>query len=120
MAKGNVENFTALSTDEARKRGKNGGIKSGQSRKKRKSLREALEALLKGNQNYNGKTMEGTDAIALSMIEQALKGNVQAFKEIRDTIGEKPVDRVEANVTSESQELLKEYLESAKGGKLRE
>ncbi len=30
------------------------------------------------------------------------------------------VERVEANVTSESQELLKEYLESAKGGKLRQ
>lgn len=120
VGKGNSNNFSALSTDEARKRGKNGGIKSGQSRKKNKSIREALKALLSGKVEHNGEIMQGNDAIALSVFEKALSGDVQAFKEIRDTVGEKPVDKVEANVTSESQELLKEYLEQAKGGKLRQ
>ena len=116
----NLKPKKKLSKDEAKKLGKAGGIKSGKARRKRKSIREALEALLTGNIKYEGKEMKCTDAIALSMVQEALKGNVPAFKEIRDTIGEKPVERVEANVKSESQELLKEYLEQAKGGKLRE
>ena len=120
MAKGNVENLTALSTDEARRRGKNGGIKSGEARRKRKSIREALEAVLTSKVNYEGQEMTYTEAIALSMVKNAVSGNVPAFKEIRDTVGEKPVERVEANVKTESQELLKEYLEQAKGGKLRQ
>lgn len=99
MAKGNIENFTALSTDEARKRGKNGGIKSGQSRKKNKSIRDALKALLSGKVEYEGEQMGGNDALALSVFNKALKGDVQAFKEIRDTVGEKPKDMIELEDT---------------------
>lgn len=99
MPKGNIANFKSLSTDEARKRGKNGGIKSGQSRKKNKSIREALKALLSGKVEYEGETMGGNDALALSVFNKALKGDVQAFKEIRDTVGEKPKDTIELEDT---------------------
>ena len=106
--------------NERREIAKKAGKASGVSRRKSKSIREALKALLSGKAEYNGELMLGNDAIALSVFNKALNGDVQAFKEIRDTVGEKPVDRVEANVKTESQELLKEYLEQAKGGKLRQ
>ena len=108
------------SPNEARENGRKGGQASGVSRRKSKSIREALKALLSGKVKYEGQEMVGNDAIALSVFHKAINGDVQAFKEIRDTVGEKPVDRVEASVKTESQELLKEYLEQAKGGKLRQ
>lgn len=62
------------------------GKASGESRRKRKTLREELIALLS-----DGNTQE---KISVAMIDQALCGNVKAFETIRDTIGEKPVDKV--------------------------
>ena len=63
---------------EARERGKRGGIKSGEARRKRKTLKEELLTLLE-TENYNQK-------ISLSMIHEAEQGNVKAFNTIRDTI----------------------------------
>ena len=114
----NLVQNKARSPNEARENGKKGGKASGISRRKSKSIRDALKALLTGKVEHNGEEMLGNDALALSMFDKALKGDVQAFKEIRDTVGEKPIERVEANVKNESQELLKEYLERAKRGKL--
>ena len=106
--------------NERREIAKKAGKASGVSRRKSKSIREALKALLSGKIEHKGELMVGNDDIALSMFDKALNGDVQAFKEIRDTVCEKPVERVEASVKNESQELLKEYLEQAKGGKLRQ
>jgi phage shock protein A len=53
----------------------------------RKTLREELLALL-----AQGKTQE---KLSLSLIEKALNGDTKAFEVIRDTIGEKPTEKVE-------------------------
>ena len=74
-----------LSKDEARMLGQKGGIKSGEVRRMRKSLKEQLLLLLSEN--------ELQEHICLSLIDKALDGDVQVFKLIRDTIGEKPVER---------------------------
>lgn len=75
------------SVEEAREKGKKGGIKSGEVRRERKALKEELLCLLE-----QGNTQE---KISLALIKQALKGNVKAFALIRDTIGEKPIDKQE-------------------------
>lgn len=63
-----------------------GGKKSGEARRDRKKLKEALLLLLaKG---------EIQDNICLALIEKAQSGDVKAFEVIRDTIGEKPVDKL--------------------------
>jgi diphthamide synthase subunit DPH2 len=93
MARGNPDNFTALSTDEARKRGKQGGIASGKSRRERKTLAEELKVLLS-----SGKEQK---KVCLALVESAKDGNVRAFEIIRDTIGEKPVDKMESEATAE-------------------
>lgn len=88
MARKGQENLQPVRTkEEARKRGRNGGIKSGEARRKRKTLRDELLALLK-TENYQKK-------ISLAMICEAMEGNTKAFEVIRDTIGEKAKDKVE-------------------------
>lgn len=84
----NLKPFTSnQSRDEAVKNGKKGGIKSGEVRRERKALKEELLYLLE-----QGNTQE---KISLALIKQALKGNVKAYAMIRDTIGEKPIEKQE-------------------------
>lgn len=79
------------SKKEARERGKKGGIKSGEVRAKRKTLKEELIALLETKKE--NKTIQ--EKISLSLIQEALNGNVKAFATIRDTIGERPKEQIE-------------------------
>lgn len=94
MAKkdGNIQNLKTPTSEEARINGRKGGIASGKARAERKALKEELLLLLS-----KGDTQE---KISLSLIREAIKGNTKAFEVIRDTIGEKPVDKIEADVDS--------------------
>ena len=76
----------SLSHEEAARMGRNGGKKSVQKRRERKALKEQLLLLLE-----NGNAQE---QLCTSLLEKALSGDVRAFEVIRDTIGEKPVDKV--------------------------
>lgn len=76
-----------LTSEEAKRRGANGGKKSGEARRARKTLREDLLVMLS-----TGDTQE---QVNLALIKQALKGNVKAFAILRDTIGEAPVTKQE-------------------------
>lgn len=89
----NLIPFSERSKEEARELGRKGGIASGEARRRKKSLKEELITLLE-----NGNTQE---KISLAIIQQALEGNTKAFEVIRDTIGEKPVDKLEADVSSD-------------------
>lgn len=67
------------------------GKASGESRRKRKTLRDELLAMLS-----DGDTQK---KISVALIQEATNGNnagsvTKAFEVIRDTIGEKPVDKV--------------------------
>lgn len=94
----NLIHFTsAQNREEAVKNGKKGGIASGQARRERKTFREGLLYLLSTPcEDRPGSTQQ--DAILASLIQKALTGDVRAIETIRDTIGEKPVEKV-ANVT---------------------
>lgn len=81
--------------EEARENGRKGGIKSGEVRRARRTLREELQDLLAEDiTDKNGRRMQTQKAISASMIKQALTGSTKAFELIRDTIGEKPIDKV--------------------------
>lgn len=75
------------SLDEARKLGKVGGIKSGEARRKRKTMREELLALLE-----SGDLQEN---LCVALIDKALDGDTKAFEIIRNTIGEKPAEKID-------------------------
>lgn len=81
--------------EEARENGRKGGLKSGEVRAARKTLREELLALLTQDiTDKNGRQMKMQTAISASMVKQALSGSTKAYEIIRDTIGEKPIDKV--------------------------
>lgn len=80
-----------LTVEEASK----GGKASGEARRRKKDLRQALEMLLdKEYQQRNGDMITGTEAISAKLFEQAMKGNIKAFETIRDSVGQKPVEKV--------------------------
>ena len=80
-----------LTVDEQSK----GGKASGEARRRKKDLRQALEMLLdKEYQQRNGDMITGTEAISAKLFEQAMKGNIKAFETIRDSVGQKPVEKV--------------------------
>jgi hypothetical protein len=83
----NDSNLRTLSPNEARENGRKGGIISGQIRKERKALKEQLLMMLE-----SGDIQEN---ICLALIDKAQSGDIKAFEVIRDTIGEKPVDKKE-------------------------
>lgn len=92
----NEKNLKPIRTkSEAREKGKKGGIKSGEVRAQRKTLKEELLVLLETK--VEDKTIQ--EKISFSLIQEALSGNVKAFETIRDTIGEKPQDKV--NISGE-------------------
>ncbi len=90
MNESNLIPFNELTEEEQRKIASKGGKASVKARRERKTLREELLLLLE-----KGDTQE---KISLAMIKEALDGNTKAFEVIRDTIGEKPIDKT-ADVT---------------------
>lgn len=94
----NEKNLKPVRTkSEARKRGKAGGIKSGKVRAERKTLKEELLLLLSTDNNQN--------KMSVTLLQKAIAGDTKAFEIIRDTIGEKPTEKVQANVCSYEESL---------------
>lgn len=110
----NLVPFTSdQSRDEAKKNGKKGGIASGEARRKKKLMREAFEELL--SRDYHdqaGNVLDGTSALAAKVFKQAMDGDLKAFEIIRDTTGQKPVERVETvEISPETYERVARALE---------
>lgn len=80
-----------LSQEEAKK----GGIASGEARRKKRDLKLAIQVLLETDiKGKNGEVKSGAEAIAIAQFQKALKGDTRAFEVIRDTAGQKPVEKV--------------------------
>ena len=79
---------------EQRELARKAGIASGKARKARKTLKEELLLLLE-----KGDTQE---RISLALLQKAMNGDTKAFEVLRDTVGEKPIDKVEADVKQET------------------
>lgn len=109
----NEQNLRVPTSSEARENGKKGGIASGEARRAKKSLREAMQILMDADlTGKDGKTMTGTEAMAARAFQAALKGDWKAWELVRDTAGQKPVDRVmvadvEPSVIAEVEEMVK-------------
>ena len=118
----NVENLKPFTSEQSRaeavKNGKKGGIASGEARRRKKLLRECLEILLeKEMTDKNGETMTGAEALSAKLFKEAIKGNVKAFEVLRDTAGQKPVEKVQMNADvniAESAERLSNMFEQIK------
>lgn len=106
--------------EEQRKIATKGGIASGEARRKKKLIKEQLELLLSlplKDENAKRKleqlgidadNLDNQMAMVISIWNKALKGDIQAFNSIRDSVGEKPSDVVEnINYTKEEAEKYK-------------
>ena len=86
---------------------KKGGIASGEARRRKRDIRLALEALLeKTYKGRGGEELSGAEAIAVKQMEKALKGDTRAFEVVRDSAGQKPVEKV--MVAEVSQDVIDE------------
>lgn len=96
----NEENLKPFVKGEQRQKelGKMGGIKSGEVRRERKAFKEALLLAL-DTELEDGRTVQdvGINALILKYID----GDLDVFKAIRDTVGEKPTDKIEADVNTD-------------------
>lgn len=109
----NEQNLRVPTSSEARENGKKGGIASGEARRAKKTLREAMQVLMDADlTGKDGKTMTGTEAMAARAFQAALKGDWKAWELVRDTAGYKPVDKVmvadvEPSVIAEVEAMVK-------------
>ena len=118
MGKGRKENLIDAAhrtEEELRRMTRNGGIKSGEVRRKRKTFRQALEMLLmdaKLSEPVKMKLKEAGVAeedmnhmtvILRSLIAKAEAGDVQAYNAIVAQVGEKPDEKINmmGNMTNE-------------------
>lgn len=108
-----VTGFGAMTPEQCAEYGRQGGIKSGEVKRAKKEMRETFNSLLsmpvkngkiaeveaiKNFAALKGKNISVQEAVAIAMIQKALKGNVLAAEFIRDTIGEKPTDNMNMNM----------------------
>ena len=112
----NTENLVSLAdrtTEEQRAIASAGGKASGEARRKRKTLKEELLLMLS-----EGETQQ---SVTFALIEKAMRGDTKAFEVIRDTIGEKPIDKVmiadvEPSVIAEVEAMVLTDYDTATGG----
>lgn len=105
--------FSYKTPEERSELGRKGGIASGKTRRNKKAMRERLEILLdlplKSGKEYDiesiknfaalkGKNITVQDAMMIAQIQKALKGDTTAAAFVRDTAGENPSVKVDAEV----------------------
>lgn len=96
----NLEKAKRFTVDTASEMGRKGAIASNKAQARTRTLAEELKALLLVTiTNSKGEKVTTQAAISTAMIKAALGGDVRAFNTIRDTIGQKPIEQVEASQT---------------------
>jgi hypothetical protein len=106
--------YAFKSAEEAQRMGQKGGIASGESRRRKRTLREMVEIFGElGVSDKTRKMMKELDIPedlmtrkmqpVVALYNKAGKGDVAAFNAIRDITGEKPVDetKVTGNIATE-------------------
>lgn len=113
MARGfGNHNFTS---EQLAEWGRKGGRANAEQHKKRKALKDTIEILMnmpvsKGKvadiesirsfAELNGKNITVDQAIMIRLVQKGLKGDLNAIAMLRDTIGEKPTDKMEIKDTT--------------------
>lgn len=99
--------FSYMTPEERAENGRKGGIASGIAKRKKKAMKETLDVLLampmKSGKNADiesiknfaalrGKNINVQEAMIISMLQRAMKGDVKAAEWIRDTAGQRPTE----------------------------
>ena len=128
----NDENLVSLAdrtTSERREIAIKGGKASGAARRNKKMLRDCIDYLLEREDktvlNEDGIPMSGAEQLAYNLFVKALGETdtakaAKAFEVLRDTAGQKPVEKVQMNADvniAESAERLSNMFEQIKDKK---
>lgn len=76
-----------------------GGIASGIAKREKRTMREIAEIILSKDVTTSDGVVTGKYAVLAKVIDKALKGDLQAATFIRDTIGEKPTEKTQTELT---------------------
>ena len=113
------------SPEERRKIARMGGKASGKAKREQKKTKEILEIFLsmplkrrktadieeiRAYEALKGKNLTVNEAIQLKQIQRALNGDLSSACYIRDTIGEKPTEKVDARVNDPFADLTTDEL----------
>lgn len=92
-------NLIPITKKTARELGRRGAEKSNEVQRKAKTFAEELRLLLEVEiANNKGQMVTTRKAISTALIKKALQGDKGAYEQIRDTVGEKPTEKVEQMV----------------------
>lgn len=105
MPRGNPQNLTSLgerTIEERQEIARKAGKASGKARRNKALLRDCLEILMEKKyldkntgKKYTGAEMLSIDLFQRALDEQDTAKKARAFEVLRDTSGQKPVDKVE-------------------------
>lgn len=93
------DNLRTPTAEEARERGRKGGIASAKARAEKKQLKELLELAL-SQPSEIGEGEDNYTAITVSLIQRAIQGDTKAYEVIRDTLGQKPTEQTQMDLTA--------------------
>jgi hypothetical protein len=93
--------------EEQREIARKGGQASGKARRNKAMLKDCLQALMEKKylDEKTGKKITGAELLSIDLFEKAIKETdtakkARAFEVLRDTSGQKPVDKVEQTNTN--------------------
>lgn len=88
----NLVNLTKRTERERKEIARKGQIASTKAKREKKLLRDTLLTLL---EMEDKKGVTGQDNICIALYKKAYCGDTKAFEIIRDTIGQRPIERIE-------------------------
>lgn len=128
--KNNLIKAEDLTKEELTERARKGGVASGKARREKKAFKETIETLLsmstqEGNAvsieeiqsfaSLSGQNISVQEAIAIAQVQKAMQGDTKAAEYVRDSIGQKPSDKLHVNTGMELNDKLKEVEAYIKG-----
>ena len=105
----NLKKYSEYTESEKAEFHRQGGIASGQSKRRRKTFAETLRAVLASEypvedakRKLQDMGLDGTwmDQLSQAQVDKASRGDTEAFRAVRDTIGENPRQAVDVGLTN--------------------
>ena len=84
----NLKPIRELSSEEAKKRGRNGGIASGEARKEKATMKKLLRQMLEETAPKDKEGRTYMELATLGLIKGAVKGDSRNYKVMLETLGE--------------------------------
>lgn len=113
----NNENLVPFGSNPERDREirRKGALATAEKKRQRKSLKEALLIMLSTSRDGQDATIQDNwvDALATKLEN----GDIPTSIFVRDSIGEKPVEKVENTISSENKQAVDDFLKEVKNGK---